>query len=227
MAGGLGSLVHHRLQKDDGTSCVLGSLPLGGPARIGVLLPESNLRRRARCRLLLSCPLGQRPARRASAQHGFQLCSGRRDFVRKWQRVGDAPRVNASSRAPSARLCRPCAAGAALRPGPAGLDRTTGAVCSSMRSRRFSGPQRAIPRRHRCRIVSTTDHFSATSARFPRPVWPHVLAVGGTSAHLAASRGCGPTQAGDRARPDRGAAQLPPRMGGTTTLFAHRPNLVG
>jgi hypothetical protein len=129
MAGGLGSLVHHRLQKDDGTSCVLGSLPLGGPARIGVLLPESNLRRRARCRLLLSCPLGQRPARRASAQHGFQLWSGRRDFVRKWQRVGDAPRVNASSRAPSARLCRPCAAGAALRPGPAGLDRTTGAVC--------------------------------------------------------------------------------------------------
>jgi hypothetical protein len=88
MAGGLGSLVHHRLQKDDGTSCVLGSLPLGGPlaARIGVLLPESNLRRR----LPAAAPFHSWPAPGSTGVIAtwFPAVFGRRDFVQKKKWLG-------------------------------------------------------------------------------------------------------------------------------------------
>ena len=132
-----------------------------------MLLPESNLHLRAAgC-----CALPARPApgsKGVSATWFPAVFAG--DFVwgrggagaRRAEAVGDA-HERESSRAPESRSCRPCAAGAALRPGPAGLDRSTGAVRSSVRSHHFSGSQHAIPRRQDCRL------FAAARAR---RLWP-------------------------------------------------------
>ena len=177
------------------------------------------------------CPLGQRPARRASAQHGFLLCS--RAIL-----CGGAAARGRARRAESGR----CHVRAREQQGAriAVVLPVRKGSCAAPRSGRARSKHRRRPQlcaksplqrlaaRHpsASRLPSFRRQLT-TLARFPRPVWPHVLAAGGTSAHLAASRGCGPTQAGDRARPDRGAAQLPPRTGGTTTLSTHHPNLAG
>ena len=125
--------------------------------RIG-RLPESNLHLHATgC-----CALPARPApgsKGVSATWFPAVFAG--DFVwgrgarGRGQRVGDL-RDSLSLCGTESRSCRPCAAGAALRPGPAGLDRSTGAVRSSVRSHHFSGSQHAIPRRQDCRLFAAT-----------------------------------------------------------------------
>ena len=201
--------------------------------RIGRLLPESKSTCTSTLPAAAPCPLGQRPARRASAQHGFLLCS------RAILCGGAAARGRGGQRQWAMLMREREQQGARIAVVPP----VRGGSCAAPRSGRARSKHRRRPQlcakpplqrlaaRHpsASRLPSFRRRKSQlkTLAWFPRPVWPHALAAGGTSAHLAATRGCGPTQTGDRARPDRGAAQLPPRTGGTTTLSTHHPNLAG
>ena len=69
--------------------------------------------------------------------------------------------------------------------GPSGLDRSCSTIRSSVRSHHIVGSQPDLPWRHHCRPAALPFGLPA---RPPRPVWPHALARGGRSAHLAGLR---------------------------------------
>ena len=197
-----------------------------------MLLPESNLHLRAAgC-----CALPARPApgsKGVSATWFPAVFAG--DFVwgrggagagaagREWamscqsERAAGRQNRGRAARAQRELRCAP------VRPGSIEAPAPSAALCEATTSAARSTPSLGV----KTAVFSPRKSQLTTLAWFPRPVWPHALAAGGTSAHLAATRGCGPTQTGDRARPDRGAAQLPPRTGGMTTLSTHHPNLAG
>ena len=200
--------------------------------RIGLLLPESNLHLRAAgCRAL--------PARPAPGSKGvsatwfpavfagdFVWGRGARGLIAD-MRVGDASCQQRESRgrqnrgrAARARRELRCAP---VRPGSIEAPAPSAALCEATTSAARSTPSLGVKTAVFSPPQEPADEFGPVSGTSVA----HALAAGGTSAHLAATRGCGPTQTGDRARPDRGAAQLPPRTGGTTTLSTHHPNLVG
>jgi hypothetical protein len=90
-----------------------------------------------------------------------------------------------AGRGPNARNCGHSSRAGAVSMGPSGLDRSCSTIRSSARSHRIVGSQPDLPRRHHCRPAVLPFGLLARS---PRPVWPHALARGGRSAHLAGLR---------------------------------------
>jgi len=90
-----------------------------------------------------------------------------------------------AGRGPNARNCGHSSRAGAVSMGPSGLDRSCSTIRSSVRSHRIVGSQPDLPRRHHCRPAALPFGLPA---RPPRPVWPHALARGGRSAHLAGLR---------------------------------------
>jgi hypothetical protein len=100
-------------------------------------------------------------------------------------------------------------------------DRSRPQLCAKPRLCRLTA------RRASASSLPTGGAFPLSLGRLPRPVMPHALAAGGMPAHLAGVRRRGSDRTVDRARPDHGPAQLPPRPSGATALFEHRPSLAG
>jgi hypothetical protein len=95
---------------------------------------------------------------------------------------------------------------APVRPGSIEAPAPSAALCEATASAARSTPSLGVKT---ATFPSNTNRLVVAKARFPRPVWPHALAAGGTSAHLAASRGCGPTQSGRLVRaPSRAARSV-------------------
>ena len=118
---------------------------------------------------------------------------------------------------PNAGNCDHSSPADAVSIGPSALDRSTSTVRSAVRSHDFIGSQRAIPRRHHCRPAR---RFFVSEQAYCECRWGGCWPVWGGSSR-AACAGCHmPCRSADRAPPDRGLAQLPPRTGGITVLFA-------